>query len=247
MNDLLTTLQKLGNSKMRLDNFFSSTSGTAAEHSIGVKPHANRVYSLMVSAGIGKDKDPIIAYDGNLQVALNKKKFFSTNIGLHFLNQRKRVVRDVMQKPYYGTFMFSDIYGLQKARTFRPRLWTINFRIDKEVLHGTAVFGHCDLFPMLPYEILGAAWLGDWLRHETGMREVKWGWFFHSISNNKIADLRPQPMFEDLYDETEALEALRLEGIVRNIRPQLRPMPSIPLSGELDDFVTELFDYWRKK
>lgn len=247
MNELLELLQLVAKEKGKHQGLFRTTEGGMSEHAMGIKPLALKIYALNVLAGIGKDKEPLTLYDGDLQVMLNDRKFFSTNIGLHFDNQRTRVLNDIMHKRGNGTFLFTDIYGLQKAETWRPRLWTVNFSVEERVMVGRVIFGHCNLFPMLSYEILGVTVVGEWMRKMTALKGLRWEWFFHSITNKTVRELEPVPMFKELPELNEVLETLRLENSIRNFKPKLTPIPNTPLPAELDNFVKELHKHWSVK
>lgn len=247
LNELTKAISKIAEKKETQYDLTFRTDGGMSEHAIGLKPVALKVYALTILAGIGKDRYPISAYDGDLQVILNRKKFFSTNMGLHFDTQKTRVLNDLSHKWGNGTFMFTDIYGLQKGTKFRPRLWSLNFALRNRELFGHATFGHCDLFPMLPYEILGATVIGEWMLKMTGMKVVNWSWYFHSITNKTVRELEQQPMFTKIPEPSEVFETLRLEEMIRNFKPKIPPFPNMALPKELDDFVKQLHEYWRNQ
>ncbi len=254
MNDLLKFLTTFNakpketnvSRNLRLETS-SRTFNSVKDHSAcleGVQLAA-KMFALLTLAYRGKTKDPICQYDGNLQFLLNKKGFFSTNIGMHFLNQEAFVLKD-LEKNHNGTFLFIDKYAIQKA-DWRPRLWAVSIEKISSFFNCTVTFGHCQLLPMLPYEIIGVCVVVQSIAETLGVNNINYVWNFHSVATKSTNSIVPvQNMFSKLPKRPELAEFLLIEEQLRGGKRRSHPVSRIPFSDELDLLMEEVFKYWVK-
>src|SRR5690606_18453228 len=116
-------------------------------------------YVYQIIAGAGKSKDPMCKLDPSLYTVLNQQRYFGYSLGSIYSDHSEYIVsRLAVRQP--GTYLFAPVYNLKKQTSqARPRIWSLTllptFSDRKWELTAQVVGGHCSLWPMLPYEILG--------------------------------------------------------------------------------------------
>lgn len=245
-NKLRSLIQEVVQNKSTVNCVHFITDDPLGSYGFHANEMALKLYQLLVLAQQGHKRYPMVAYDGDLQIALNRVKYFSNSIGLHFSRQRDNIIEDLI-KGRESTILFTSKYGLRGGAT-RARLWTCNFRVTERKLHVQAVFGHCQVFPMLLYEIAGVEIVSFWLAKQLGYTSAKISWYFHSITGNGttdklIAENRVSTSLQQLPAPEEVFELLRLEGLIRQNKPSMLPIQRAPLSEEISDLLSKLYEH----
>lgn len=206
-----------------------------------------RLMQLLVLAKRGKDRHPLTDYDAELQLTLNKKRFFSSAAGLQFANQRGTMLESLVQG-IDATMLCTSYYGLQEHKAPRSRLWTVNVKLSKKRIDVCAVFGHCDILPAVLYDVVAVDTIAHWFGQELSAPVRALTLFFHSLKGNGNEKLiEHKPGIKDLPATVETHETLRIEESLRETRPKVAPIPNVPLPKELDELLKEIHTLWREK
>lgn len=205
-----------------------------------------RLAQLLVLAKRGKDRHPLLDYDGELQLVLNRKRFFSSALGLQFSNQRKDMI-ECLVKGEDATMLTTNQYGLQKAGTPRSRVWTLNVKMSKKRTSVSVVFGHCTILPAVLYDIAAVDAVAHWFAHELSAPVQEITLFFHSLKGNgEPTMVEHKDGITKLPESAEIYELLRLEEAVRETKPSVAPVPNMPLPDQLDKLLHDVHDKWSK-
>lgn len=252
--ELKLKLYDIARMKGYYDNVRIVTQDEYKDHFFGANGLALRMQACLVLAGMGKSFQPLIHFDPRLRELTKGRRFFSTCVGQHFERQRARVLDDLLNpKLSYGTLIFVDDYGLQKAQNFRPSLWLCNIAVNRRInkVTVTTTFGHCVPLPLLPYEIVGIATIVQWFISNLGqVGQVEYVWDFHSISVKETVLLdQPQVIFDTVPDVREVSEIIRLEAQMRKAKESgnklaIQPMPRFPLSEQAEQLSNDIFLHW---
>ena len=201
-----------------------------------------QAYLCMLVTGYKKQGSPLVDLDPTTRGVLNDRGYFSYSIGETFCNQMEAVT-DNLALRRIGTYLFAPVYNLQKAQ-IRARLWALSLvpvRDDgKWKLFGQAVFGHCSIWPILPYEILGAMAVLQATAKVVKLPLHSVGWMFQRLNFDTVPDKIKDKMsktyktakdcWTELPKEQHANEVLRIERQLRkdaNFRPNLtQPLPA---------------------
>lgn len=244
MNSLFAKLNQIVTQDKQIEyNVTCATDGELKDHFFGRDSLALRLYSLLVLAKRGREREPMVSYDPDLNVMLNAGRYFTVDIGKYFDKQRQKVVSAIMDKSL-GTMLLTNQYGVQEAKQ-RARLWTLSYSYAGGILRARAVFGRFHIMPMLPYEIVGVATVTRWIAEQIGAKHTEITWFFHELMNVRAMDF-PRP------DETKPLtvlpapmdvsELLRMESKIREDTPKVNPIPMTPLPAELEEMQNDIFN-----
>jgi hypothetical protein len=227
-------------------NMLCETDGSLPTHFLGITPGASlalRMYSLVVLAKRGKDKEPMVSYDPLLTVMLNGGKYFSSDLGRYFEKQRTAVLNEILAK-HLGVFLFTNNYGVQRAK-IRSRLWTLSLTYTDNILRARAIFGRVQIIPMLPYEIVGITTIVNWLADNIGARAINIAWFFHEVSHinpeKRNYSIEVVKGFSKLLSPLEVGELLRMESAIRENKPKINPISSVPLTTEALELQNDIY------
>lgn len=216
-----------------------------------------QLYMCMLVSGYKKQGSPLVDIDPSTKGVLNARGYFSYSLGETYFGQREAVAENLAIRKV-GTYLFAPVYNLQQART-RARLWSLSMvpvrDNGKWKLFGQAVFGHCSLWPMLPYEILGAITVMHLTAEAAKLPLMAVGYMFQRLSFDNIPPkiLKQIPskhkVTEDCWStppsETEAVEILRVESRLRR-DPNYRPNLGQPLPAHLRAVIDALQSTYRR-
>lgn len=184
MGDLPSYLQAKSPSERRVygATFFDSEP-KLSDYWIGKTPVQLYTYLLTLVNGGSKQKEPLTVVDPLLSAALNGRGYFSYSLGDVYGSQKTAAIAALAIRQV-GTFLFAPVYNLAKATT-RPRIWSLSLLPVREdgkwVMYGQAVMGHCTVWPVLPYELLGAIAICQLMVGETKLPFKGMQWLFHSL------------------------------------------------------------------
>jgi hypothetical protein len=215
---------------------FLDESPSLANYWVGKRSLQFYTYLCLLIAGGSKQKEPLVSVDSTLSAALNGRGYFSYALGEVYSTQRETALAALALRNV-GTLLFAPVYNLQKATT-RPRIWSLSLVPVREegkwVLVSQAIMGHCTVWPMLPYELLGAFVISQLLASASQLPLLRMQWCFHCLSLPKqwpdgwvSPDVSEVP--SKLPSTSAATELLAAEAKLRR-NPQVRPHLRIPVS-----------------
>lgn len=203
-------------------------------------------YLCTLVVGGSKTKEPLTVVDPSLVPVLNAQKYFSYSLGDVYTSQEEHVTQ-ALNIRQVGTFLFAPVYNLQKA-TARPRIWSLSFVPIRDhniwSMHAQAVMGHCTVWPMLPYELLGAVAICQLMVGRTGLKLTGLQWMFHTLS---IPDKWPDgwKIPPDLDKEAPSkLPSSAVASALLSAEAKLRKEPSVrpALRVPVDAYGTKYLD-----
>lgn len=247
--NLMNALQAAVVDKSEVQGYCVHTEDSLGAHCFHANTLNMRMYQLLVLALQGKRRYPLVNYDGDLQTVLNKAKFFSNSLGFQFAGQRETVISDLVGGRE-STMLFTSPYGLQgnpktQKSGVRSNLWTLNFTFKNKKLYVQAVFGHCTVFPMAIYEIAGVELIAAWFAKQLGASPIiEHSWYFHKIIGNgskeKFAPYESSRGLTAVPSAEELSETLRIEANIRSFKHKMMPTQRVPLSEELNKFLSDV-------
>lgn len=244
--NLVDLLNRAAKSKETLFNCAAESFLPFENIAVGGESVACRLQSLLILAGEGKSKEPLISYAAELDTPESTRaSCFASSIGLIYRNNRDRVISRLGASKS-GAFIFARDYDLN-IRPKSIQLWSISFIYKDGYLHVTSVFGYCKLLPLLPYEILGAQVVGYKLAQLIGANGAKFYWYFHSIKPDRTSSANfgaERKFWNKIPLDSEVFEMLRLEAEIRKSKPNFAPLPNMPLSEDCLDFIEDVHKFW---
>jgi hypothetical protein len=203
-------------------------------------------YLCMLVTGGSKQSAPLTTVDRSLATCLNPRGYFSYSLGEVLKQQEKPVLEAILYRSV-GTLLFAPVYNLQKA-VQRPRIWSLSFvsRLEngKWGLYAQAMMGHCSVWPILPYEIIGTVALCKIISEKSKVPLKGLQWIFHSLTVPAVlqddwADPDPSQAPSGLPSESEANALLAAEHKLRR-DPYARPILICPIGSYCTKYLDNL-------
>ena len=191
------------------------------------QPHQYYMYLCMLVTGAKNKAEPLLTVDPEVRSAMNQRGYFAVSLCDNILRQYK-AVEDSLRRTKSSTFILCNEYNVQKA-DIKPRALSLSLRLTKGKLEAYADFGHCNLYPMLGYEIVGCVSTALSMADVLDTKLTSMSWLFHGLYNESVRSVPQQTFTIARPTYSEALDMLRMERALA-AAPEIRPRCDRPLS-----------------
>ena len=216
------------------------------------------IRELLILAGLGKIKEPLVSYDPDIIKFLNRRDYFSNVYGPTL--RKPEVISNLTKKfKEWGCGTLTFVYEYNLNVTLPPMFWHMTFIKTKEDMMDVHVFGsHTYGYRDLIFELYNVMTIWRYVTHmfsdwvlSTGtmtvtlMLEHELGAWQAPVEEQMIRDVDGEMLVFPIPTPAELQEIMRLEEVIRMNRPAIKPSFTVLLDPAYEEIVNHIFHYWK--